>query len=104
MADHQEKVPVSLSQASSSSSLSPTTTPIGEELWLIAEERAQEILFAIQPMYLSERSRNEIINHLQTLMRERLGIEVRTFVEILLAELSFSLHLLRNAVSDDVWL
>ncbi|KAG7574377.1 polymerase nucleotidyl transferase domain [Arabidopsis suecica] len=79
MADHQEKVPVSSSQAPSSSSLTPTTTPIAEELWLFAEERAQEILFAIQPMYLSERSRNEIINHLQTLMWERLGIEVFLF-------------------------
>nr|AAM76764.1 hypothetical protein [Arabidopsis thaliana] len=79
MADHKGKVPVSLSASSSSLSLSPKTTPIEAEVWLIAEARAQEILCAVQPNYLAERSRNKIISNLQTLLWERLGIEVYLF-------------------------
>lgn len=46
---------------------------------MLAEERAQEILNAIQPIFASDRSRNEIINYVQTLIKDRLGIEVFLF-------------------------
>lgn len=44
---------------------------------MVAEERAQEILNAIQPVFVSDKSRNEIIDYVQTLIKDRLGIEVR---------------------------
>ena len=50
---------------------------IDGELWMVAEERAQEILNAIQPVFVSDKSRNEIIDYVQTLIKDRLGIEVR---------------------------
>ncbi|XP_010517495.1 PREDICTED: uncharacterized protein LOC104792924 isoform X2 [Camelina sativa] len=46
---------------------------------MIAEERVQEILCVIQPIYLSDRSRNEIIVYIQNLIKDRLGIEVFLF-------------------------
>ncbi|XP_024016664.1 uncharacterized protein LOC18026715 [Eutrema salsugineum] len=84
MADVPERLSVSSSSSSSSSSLSPSslspsTMPIDGELWMIAEERAQEIINAIQPVIASDRSRNEIIEYLQTLIKDRLGIEVFIF-------------------------
>lgn len=64
-----------------SSSLSlPATVSIEKELWMLAEERAQEILCTIQPVFVSDRTRNEIIKHVQTLVKDRFGIEVRTLV------------------------
>uniref|UniRef100_A0A1J3JTD5 Poly(A) RNA polymerase gld-4 n=1 Tax=Noccaea caerulescens TaxID=107243 RepID=A0A1J3JTD5_NOCCA len=63
-----------------SSSLSlPATVPIEKELWMLAEERAQEILCTIQPVFVSDRTRNEIIKHVQTLVKDRFGIEVYFF-------------------------
>ncbi|KAJ4903984.1 Nucleotidyltransferase family protein [Raphanus sativus] len=49
------------------------------ELWMVAEERAQEILNTIQPIIVSDRSRNEIVYYLQTLVKDRLGLEVFNF-------------------------
>lgn len=46
---------------------------------MVAEERAQEILNAIQPVFVSDKSRNEIIDYVQTLIKDRLGIEVFLF-------------------------
>ncbi|XP_010508846.1 PREDICTED: uncharacterized protein LOC104785349 [Camelina sativa] len=85
MAAIQERFPVSSSSSSSSSASSPSsslslsTVPIDGELWMIAEERVQEILCVIQPIYLSDRSRNEIIAYIQNLIKDRLGIEVFLF-------------------------
>ncbi|CAH8392860.1 unnamed protein product [Eruca vesicaria subsp. sativa] len=83
MADLQERMSLSSSSSSSSSSspssLSLSTLPIDGELWMVAEERAQEILNAIQPVFVSDRSRSEIIHYVQTLIKDRLGIEVFLF-------------------------
>ncbi|KAJ0259451.1 NTP_transf_2 domain-containing protein [Hirschfeldia incana] len=80
MADIKERMHVSSSSSSSSSSsVSTMQMQIDGELWIVAEERAQEILNVIQPVYVSDRSRNEIINYLQTLVKGRLGLEVFNF-------------------------
>ncbi|KAF8085702.1 hypothetical protein N665_0650s0015 [Sinapis alba] len=76
MVDLQEGISVS---SSSSSALSLSTMQIDGELWMFAEERAQEILNTIQPVFVSDRSRNEIIGYLQTLVKDRLGLEVFGF-------------------------
>ncbi|KAJ1429789.1 polymerase, nucleotidyl transferase domain [Sesbania bispinosa] len=53
--------------------------PIDEVLWLMAEERAQEILYTIQPNVISEVNRKEIIDYLQRLIRGYYGAEVFAF-------------------------
>ncbi|MED6185100.1 hypothetical protein PIB30_053787 [Stylosanthes scabra] len=62
-------------------SSSPNEQPlsIDEELWLMAEERAQEILCTIQPNVISEANRREIIEYVQRLIRGYYGAEVLTF-------------------------
>ncbi|KAL1207921.1 hypothetical protein V5N11_034216 [Cardamine amara subsp. amara] len=49
------------------------------ESWMIAEERAQEILCTIQPVVISDRSRNEIIDYVRSLIKIHDGIEVFSF-------------------------
>lgn len=66
-----------LSSSSSSPNLVPL--PIDMELWLMAEERTQEILCAIQPAHISDRSRREIIDYVQKLIKGYYGIEVFSF-------------------------
>lgn len=80
MGDVQKRLAASKSSSSSSSSLSLSTLPIDGELWKIAEERTQEILSALQPVYSSDRSRYEVIQYIQNLIKDRLGFEVRTLV------------------------
>lgn len=84
MGDIQERLSVSSSSSSSSSSLSLSTAQpkadsllIEEESWMIAEERAHEILCTIQPALVSDKSRNEIIDYVRTLIKSHDGIEVR---------------------------
>lgn len=85
MGDIQERLSVSSSSSSSTTcSLSVTTAqpkadslPIDGEFWMIAEERAHEILNTIQPAIISDRSRNEIIDYVHTLIKSHDGIEVR---------------------------
>lgn len=85
MGDVQERLSVSSSSSSSTTcSLSVTTTqpkadslPVDGEFWMIAEERAGEILNTIQPAIVSDRSRNEIIDYVHTLIKSHDGIEVR---------------------------
>ncbi|KAL1219470.1 hypothetical protein V5N11_007265 [Cardamine amara subsp. amara] len=79
MGDVPKRLSTSLASSSSSSSRSLQPIPTGGELWMIAEERAQEILSAIQPIYVSDRSRNEIIGYIQNLIRIHLGFEVFYF-------------------------
>lgn len=86
MGDIQERLSVSSSSSSSSSSLSLSTVqpkgdslPIDGESCMIAEDRAQEILCTIQPSIVSDRSRNEIIGYVKTLIKSHDGIEVRNF-------------------------
>ncbi|CAA7060458.1 unnamed protein product [Microthlaspi erraticum] len=86
MGDIQERLSVSSSSSSSSSSLSLTAaqpranpSPIEAESWMLAEERAHEILTTIQPAIVSDRSRNEIIDYVQTLIKSHDGIEVFSF-------------------------
>ncbi|XP_010504531.1 PREDICTED: uncharacterized protein LOC104781532 isoform X1 [Camelina sativa] len=82
----QERLSVSSSSSSSSSSLSLPTAqhkgnslPIDRESWMIAEQRAHEILCTIQPVVVSDRSRNEIIDYVRSLIKSHDGIEVFAF-------------------------
>lgn len=50
-----------------------------EELWLMAEERAQEILCLVQPNVVSEVNRKDIIEFVQRLIGGYYGGEVRIF-------------------------
>lgn len=52
---------------------------VDEELWLMAEERAHEILCTIQPNVISEVNRKDIIGFLQRLIGDCYGAEVRIF-------------------------
>ncbi|KAG2328821.1 hypothetical protein Bca4012_021549 [Brassica carinata] len=86
MGDIQERLSVSSSSSSSTCSLSLTTAqpkgdslPVDGEFWMIAEERAHEILNTIQPAIVSDRSRNEIIDYVHTLIKSHDGIEVFSF-------------------------
>ncbi|KAF3498735.1 hypothetical protein DY000_02056378 [Brassica cretica] len=86
MGDIQERLSVSSSSSSSTCSLSLTTAqpkadtlPIDREFWMFAEERAHEILSTIQPAIVSDRSRNEIIDYVHTLIKSHDGIEVFSF-------------------------
>lgn len=80
MEDLQEELLTSPSHTSSSSSYysPPNFYPfsIDAELWLLAEERIQEILCTIQPAMVSEKKRKEVINYIQRLINGYYGIEV----------------------------
>ncbi|XP_019430253.1 PREDICTED: uncharacterized protein LOC109337684 [Lupinus angustifolius] len=52
---------------------------LDEELWLFAEERAQEILWVVQPNVLSEAIRKEVINYVKRLIMSYYGAEVAPF-------------------------
>lgn len=83
MEDLQEELLTSPSHTSSSSSYysPPNFYPfsIDAELWLLAEERIQEILCTIQPAIVSEKKRKEVINYIQRLINGYYGIEVFPF-------------------------
>lgn len=78
MEDHQGNVSPSSSSSSSSSTSSPNQQPlsIDVELWKMAEERAQEILYIIQPNVVSEKKRKEVAEYVQNLIRGCYGAEV----------------------------
>ncbi|RDY07030.1 hypothetical protein CR513_08906, partial [Mucuna pruriens] len=64
--------------------LLPSSSPsqllsIDEELWQMAEERAQEILSTIEPNVLSEVNRKDVIDYVQRLIRGYYGAEVFLF-------------------------
>jgi len=61
------------------SSLPSQLLSIDEELWRMIEERAQEILWTIQPNVLSEVNRKNIIDYVQRLIGEYCGAQVRVF-------------------------
>ncbi|KAK7410824.1 hypothetical protein VNO78_01959 [Psophocarpus tetragonolobus] len=52
---------------------------IDEELWRMAEERAQEILWTIEPNVLSEVNRKDVIDYVQRLIRSSSGAEALPF-------------------------
>lgn len=52
---------------------------IDEELWRMAEERAQEILWTIQPNVLSEMNRKNVLNYVQKLIGDYYDTKVRIF-------------------------
>ncbi|XP_031271328.1 uncharacterized protein LOC116129750 [Pistacia vera] len=82
MEDLQESSSTSSSLIScSSSSSSPNQHPlaIDTELWLMAEERIQEILCIIQPALASEQKRKGVIEYLQQLINSYYGVEVFSF-------------------------
>ncbi|XP_044462258.1 uncharacterized protein LOC123193376 isoform X3 [Mangifera indica] len=64
-----------ISCSSSSSSLIQLPLAIDAELWLMAEERIQEILSIIQPAMVSEQKRKEVIDYLQRLINSYYGVE-----------------------------
>ncbi|KAF9661415.1 hypothetical protein SADUNF_Sadunf19G0066300 [Salix dunnii] len=70
--------PSSLS-SSSSSSLGSHPLQIDPELWLMADKRTQEILYTIQPAFASEHKRMEIINYIQSLIKNYFPVEVFPF-------------------------
>jgi hypothetical protein len=49
---------------------------IDEELWLMVEERAQEIICIVQPNIISEANRNKIIDFVRRLVGGCCGGEV----------------------------
>ena len=61
------------------SSMPSQLLSIDKELWQMAEERAQEILWTIQPNVLSEVNRKDVIDYVQRLIRDYYGAEVRIF-------------------------
>ncbi|GMI72465.1 hypothetical protein like AT3G56320 [Hibiscus trionum] len=69
----------SLSLSSSSSSNNPHPLSIDDELWLLAEQRTQEILCIIQPALFSEENRQSIIAYFQRLIKGFCGSEVFPF-------------------------
>ncbi|XVF00370.1 hypothetical protein REPUB_Repub03eG0279700 [Reevesia pubescens] len=72
--------PSSLSFSSCSfSSSNPHPLSIDTELWLMAEQRTQEILCIIQPALVSEEKRKRIIGYFQRLIKGYYGIEVFPF-------------------------
>ncbi|KAJ9175995.1 hypothetical protein P3X46_014489 [Hevea brasiliensis] len=76
MGDLQE----SLSPCSSSiSSLDLYPLSIDPELWLMAEQRTQEILWIIQPAMASEQKRKEVIDYIQRLIKGYCATEVFSF-------------------------
>ncbi|KAL2564816.1 hypothetical protein AAZX31_19G082700 [Glycine max] len=61
------------------SSMPSQLLSIDKELWQMAEERAQEILWTIQPNVLSEVNRKDVIDYVQRLIRGYYGAEVLPF-------------------------
>lgn len=68
------------------SSLSSFSSPnqdlllMDAELWLMAEQRTQEILCTVQPNIMCDKRRNEVINYLRSLIIGYFGTEVRYFL------------------------
>ena len=59
------------------SSLPSQLLSIDEELWQMAEDRVQEILWTIQPNVLSEVNRKDVIDYVQRLIKGYYGAKVR---------------------------
>ncbi|XP_061368053.1 uncharacterized protein LOC133311053 isoform X2 [Gastrolobium bilobum] len=66
-------------QLSSPSSPNQQLLSVDEEIWMMAEERAQEILYTIQPNVISEVNRQEVIDYVQRLIRGYYGAEAFPF-------------------------
>ncbi|KAK8575727.1 hypothetical protein V6N13_033016 [Hibiscus sabdariffa] len=58
---------------------SPHPLAIDDELWLLAEQRAQEILCIIQPALVSEENRKSVVSFFQRLIKGYYGSEVFPF-------------------------
>ncbi|KAL9379650.1 hypothetical protein Peur_028132 [Populus x canadensis] len=71
----------STSTSSSSSSLGPHPF-IDSELWLMVEKRTQEILYTIQPAFVSEQKRKEVIDYVRSLIKGYFAVEVFPFGSI----------------------
>ncbi|KAL0668781.1 hypothetical protein Bca4012_031485 [Brassica carinata] len=78
MGDNQERLSVSSSSLTTAQAEGDSLM-IVEESWMIAEERAHEILSVIQPFFVSDRNRNEIIDYVRALIKSHDGIEVFSF-------------------------
>lgn len=78
MANQGNASPSSSSSSSSSSASSILQIlSIDEEIWQMAEERTQEILYTIQPNVVSELNREGVTDFVQSLIRGYYGAEVR---------------------------
>jgi len=58
-------------------SLPSQLVSIDEELWRMAEDRVQEILWTIEPNVLSEVNRKDVIDYVQRLIKGYYGAKVR---------------------------
>eukprot|EP00257_Ricinus_communis_P026003 XP_025013417.1 uncharacterized protein LOC8259537 isoform X2 [Ricinus communis] len=67
------------SSTSSSNSLDLFPLSIDSELWLMAEKRAQEILWILQPSLASEQKRKVVIDYIQRLIKHHFATEVLPF-------------------------
>ncbi|PON79022.1 PAP/25A-associated [Parasponia andersonii] len=79
MEDFQENLSPSSSLSSTFSILIPDPLSIDAELWLMAEQRTQEILCIIQPNIVSDKRRKEISNYVRKLIKGYFGTEVLSF-------------------------
>ncbi|KAH7537664.1 hypothetical protein FEM48_Zijuj03G0116900 [Ziziphus jujuba var. spinosa] len=61
------------------SSCNPDPLSIDVELWLMAEQRAHEVLCTVQPNVVSELRRKEVMNYIQGLINGYFGNEVFPF-------------------------
>lgn len=76
---YMDRLPWPSSSTSSSTSSSPPkahSLSIGVEVWMMAEQRIQEILSTIQPTPVSEEKRKQVIEHVQRVIRGHYGTEV----------------------------
>ncbi|XP_062092445.1 uncharacterized protein LOC133798235 isoform X2 [Humulus lupulus] len=79
MEDFQENLSPSSSLSSSFSLPTPDPLSIDAELWLMGEQRTQEILCIIQPNIVSDKKRKEVINYVRRLINGHFGTEVLSF-------------------------
>ncbi|XP_012091160.1 uncharacterized protein LOC105649191 isoform X1 [Jatropha curcas] len=76
MGDLQGSLPPCSASTFSSSSLNLCPLSIDPELWLMAEQRIQEILRIIQPTLASEQKRKEVIDYIRRLIKGYYATEV----------------------------
>ncbi|GAB4833183.1 hypothetical protein Ancab_031427 [Ancistrocladus abbreviatus] len=73
------QLPSQSTSQSSSSCSAPNPFGVGSEKWAQAERVTQEIIWRVQPTFVSEERRREVIDYVQRLLRNRLGYEVFPF-------------------------
>ena len=80
MEDSKEKLPLSsLLSNNHPNTDGPDPLSIDPEIWSMAEQRIQEILYIVQPNIVSDKRRKEIVNYVRQLVNGYFGTEVRSF-------------------------